>query len=104
MKDNTLGPFDLKTSEKSDSVLINGSGPLSIQPIVTNLCGSPTYTVEASNDKVNFLPYDPLSTDVSLEDSIQINYEKISWKYMRISITSVPGASGQANFIFAYNG
>lgn len=104
MKNNTAGPLDLKTSQKSESVLIDGSGPLSIQPVTNNLCGAPTYTVEASNDKENFVSYHVLSTNTSIEDSIQINYKKIPWMYMRISITSVSGDSGIANFLFNYNG
>jgi len=104
LKTKTVGPLDLKTSQKSDTVLIDSTGPISIQPVVENLCGSPAYTLESSNDKENFVAYDPLSTDVSLEDSIQINYEKIPWKYMRISVASRTGDSGLASFIFVYNG
>ena len=103
MKENILGTLNLKTSQKSSEVLIDGSGPLSIQPVTSNLCGSPTYTLEASNDKLNFVCYDDLSTDVSLEDSIQINYDKIPWKYLRISITSRLGDSGSVKFLFNYD-
>ena len=104
MKLDNVGPLDLKTSQKSSEVFINSSGPLSIQPVVNNLCGAPTYTLEVSNDKINFLNYSDESTDLSLEDAIQINYIKIPWQYMRISVSSVLGDSGIANFIFSYNG
>jgi hypothetical protein len=103
LKENTIGPLDLKTSQKSSEVLINGSGPLSIQPVTNNLCGLPTYTLEVSNDKVNFCSYTNDSTDISLSRAIQINYTSIPWKYMRISITSILGDSGIANFIFSHN-
>ena len=104
MKINKTESLSLKTSQKTEEVGINGSGPLSIQPVVQNLCGTPTYTLEASNDKENFVCYDLLSTNVPFTYSLQINYEKIPWKYFRISINSKLGDSGSVVFIFNYQG
>lgn len=104
MKTRTTDPIELKTSQTTGEVFVNCSGPISIQPVVDNLCGSPTYTLEVSNDKSNFVAYDPLSTGISLEDQIQIDYAKIPWLYMRVSVTAALGDSGTASFIFIYNG
>ena len=102
MKLNPVGPLDLKTSQKSSEVLIDGSGPLSIQPVAQNVCGTPTYTLEVSNDKDEniFFVYDGLLINVLFGKSLQIDYEKIPWKYMRISISSKVGDSGIVTFIF----
>ncbi len=102
MKYKVLGPYDLKTSIKSDPVLIDGSGPLSIQPVAQNVCGTPTYTLEVSNDKDenSFVVYDSLSTNVLFGKSLQIDYEKMPWRYIRISTNSRLGDSGEATFIF----
>lgn len=98
-----VGPFDLKTSQFSDGVITNLKGPISIQPISSNVCGSPKYSLQVSNDKVNFTNYDPLSTDLDVTDVIQIDYATFPWKYLRLGISSNVGDSGTVLFLICYN-
>ena len=87
----TTSTLNLRSGSKiSSAITLDGKGPLSIQPILTNVEGSPTYTVEVSNDSdVNtFTPYNTLSTNVDITDSIIITYNGIPWNYMRFVVTS----------------
>lgn len=104
MKVKTLGPIVLGTSQETDAIVIDGSGPLSVQPVLFNNIGSSTYTIQVSNDKENYTDYNSMSTDVSVEDSVQIHYSQIPWKYMRMSVSSKDGDSGQLTFVVSHSG
>ena len=101
MKQYTTDQIDLKTSQVTEEILINGAGPFSIQPVVSNLCGSPTYTLEVSNvdDEDSFRPYGASASGKDLTDNIQSDYEKFPWKYIRLScVNTGPTDSGLVIF------
>ena len=90
MKEAVTGEIDLKNSQKTEPVLVSGVAQFSIQPVVSNLCGSPTYTLEVSNlkDDGTFIPYDITTTDITFDKSIQSDYDRFPWKYLRLSCNS----------------
>jgi hypothetical protein len=109
--------IDLKTSFKTEGINILKGGVMTIQPIpVENVCGTPTYTIQVSNDKGTddrttdreddgrYVNLSPLSTNVSFEDAIQINYNPFPWRRMRICTNSKQGDSGKVNFIIMIAG
>lgn len=96
----TTNEIDLKTSQVTEAVLIDGGGQLSIQPIVSNLCGAPTWTLEVSNvkDDESFVKYDVTTTGILFTKTIQSDYLVFPWKYLRLSCTSRIGDSGLVIF------
>lgn len=88
------------TSGETVPIEISGTGPLSIQPIRSNITGSPTYTLEVSNSKEldTFVTYNVLAEDVDIANSIQINHEIIPWKYIRLLTTAGVGGGGTVYF------
>ena len=87
-------------SQISSIIKIDGHAPLSIQAILTNVVGSPTYTLEVSNDldTNTFKKYDPLSNNIDITDAIVITYDVVPWKYLRLVVTPDVGDVGLIYF------
>jgi hypothetical protein len=95
-KDAETERVDLRTPFKTVGINIAGKGPISIQPIVTNLCGAPTYSVEVSNDDAegDYVTLDSTLCDLLLTKGVQIESQPLPWKFLRISTSSLEGDSG----------
>jgi hypothetical protein len=96
---NTL---DLSVTSSTFRMQVLG-GPISIQPIIENLVGLPTYSLEVSNDKQNantgsFACFSRITTNLNIEDLIQIADGQVPWEYIRLTVTTVSGASGNVSF------
>lgn len=79
----------------SDSLKVEQTYAWNISPSTTDLTGAPTYTVEVSNNDVDWYSYDDLFTDIALTKAVES--EAISFLYVRVAITS-NGATGSAEF------
>lgn len=88
---------DLSRTGSTASVLVY-SGPISIQPVTTDLRGVPTYTLEVSNDAVNYICYDDTTTEAPIDKAIQINYNGFPWRNFRLTVNFVTGSSGSVRF------
>lgn len=98
-----VNDIDLSVGGNSDPIELNGTGPISIQPVeVLPISGNPKYTVEVSNDGKAFVDYHKSATDVAIDDSIWIGYENIPWQFMRISISAT--GTGTVRFKLYING
>jgi vacuolar-type H+-ATPase subunit D/Vma8 len=100
----TLESIPLNRNSVSESFTVKGKGNLSIQSVVSNLVGTPTYTLEVSNDDDNFVEFDPLSTNVSFEDSIEIDSSVVPWIHMRARIDALSTDGGSVIFKINFNG
>ncbi len=87
-----LLPFDLSADGYTNNYHIHGARPFSIQPTVESLAGNPTYTLEVSNDGINFIEFDKTTTKLDMTDQIQSNYSVFPWEYFRLAITSNAGS------------
>lgn len=101
MTTRTTTRLDVSMSSSTDNLPIY-SGPISIQPILDSITGSPTYTVEVSNDGLNFTSYTASSRNVSIVNSVEITYEKIPWKFIRVTVS--PSGTGYVYFYISQGG
>lgn len=70
-----------------------------ITPITTGLTGgTPEYTVEVSNDNINWFEYNNLSTDVSVDDAVCDDH--LTFIYMRIVHQSKGATGGTVEYVF----
>ena len=78
-----------ETSEALDSCF---NYVWSLSPLISGITGTnPTYTVEVSNDGVNWYEYNNLSTNVDIIDAVDDNH--LSFTKMRI-VHDATGTSG----------
>jgi len=81
----------------SDKMMLEDNYIWNITPVaVSPITGSPTYTVEVSNDGENWLHYDTKYTGLAITSAPEV--VGISFLYMRISVIS-NGADGSVSFI-----
>jgi hypothetical protein len=92
-----VNEYDLSVSGVTLKVPLNRRGPISIQPVLVALTGTPTYTVEVSNDGTDYVEYHPTATNIDIDCSIWIAYDIIPWAFLRFVITS-GGATGTVRF------
>lgn len=85
--------LDCTKVESTDGVELLSSGILTIQPIGT---GTGLATLEVSSNNVDYIPFDPLTTNYDLTEPMTI--EMCSWRYWRI--TTIGGGTGLMSFIF----
>lgn len=96
-------PLDVSVSSSTESIEII-DGPMSIQPVLDQVTGNPTYTVEVSNDGANFVSYTRSSTNVAVTKSIEITYGEIPWEFVRLSVTPGGGSTGNIYFYVTQGG
>lgn len=98
--------INLKNSEATRGLLVGGSESLSIHPIVSNICGAPTYSVEVSNDdrEGDFKVLDDDLCNVAIDRPIYITYNPFPWKFIRFVTSSVLGDAGNVVFKVGLNG
>lgn len=94
----TLEAIPLNRNGVTESFTVKSKGHFSIQSIVSNLVGAPTYTLEVSNDDENFTEFDDLSTGILFADSIQIDSSVVPWINMRIRVDALSTDNGSATF------
>ena len=88
---------DASVSETSESLKSWYKYEWSLAPIITGLSGAtPTYTIEVSNDNVNWFEYNNLSTDVSIVDAVDDNH--LAWIFMRIVYDKGTESTGTVEF------
>ena len=69
----------------------------SLVPILTGTTSNDaTYTIEVSNDNVNWFEYNNLSTDVSVEDAVDDIH--LAWIYLRIVYNAKTESTGTIRF------
>lgn len=105
-----LDSIDLSSNSFSERIDLEGVNVLSIHPIVKNLLGSPTYTIEVSNDdgnsdviptledQENYFVMSPSLSNLNIQSTINIDLTLIAWRYMRIKINSSINDSGIVEF------
>ena len=88
---------DASMSETSGSLRKCFKNVWSVAPITFgNTSGDATYTIEVSNDDINWFEYNNQSTDVSVADAVDDNH--LSWVYMRIVYDSKTETTGTVRF------
>ena len=88
---------DASVSEVSQSIRSCYKYEWSIAPITAGLTSAKgEYTVEVSNDNVNWFEYNNLSTDVSIEDAVDDIH--LAWVYMRIVYDAKTESTGTVQF------
>ena len=60
---------------------------MSIQPVATDITGNPSYTLEISNDGINFCDYTRESSNLKTTSAIEILSNHIPWRYVRLTVT-----------------
>lgn len=84
-------------SETSESIRSCYKYEWSIAPITAGLTSAKgEYTIEVSNDNVNWFEYNNLSTDVSIEDAVDDIH--LAWVYMRIVYDAKTESTGTVQF------
>ena len=88
---------DASVSETSESLKSWYKYEWSLAPIQSGVTGgNPKYTIEVSNDDINWFEYNNLSTDVSIDDAVDDNH--LSWVYMRIVYSGTGVSAGTIEF------
>lgn len=84
----------------TDSKKFELSYEFCIQAILSSLTGTPTLTLEASNDNINFVVYNPDAKDIDLTNTDnQIIYDdKFPCLYLRLKYVA-NGNNGTISFI-----
>lgn len=89
--------LDLSINSSTSPISVVG-GPISIQPVVENLVGVPTYTLEVSNDEVNFSCFHRISTNLTVDTPIVIQEGSLPWAFLRLTVTTDVGVTGYVRF------
>jgi len=90
---------DASVSETSNSVTNCYKYEWAVAPVTSGLTsGDATYTIEVSNDNVNWFEYNNLSTDVSIVDAVDDNH--LAWIYIRIVYDAKTETTGTIEFNF----
>ena len=103
MKESDSNTLDLSVDSETLRIFVEG-GPTSIQPIIENLVGNPTYTLEVSNDDSDtaeggtYTCFNRTTTNIAIDTPIQIAYGYLPWKYMRLKVTTDVGVTGSVKF------
>lgn len=71
------------------------STPFSISLTNTVVGGSPTFSVEVSNDAIQSYPHSAAATSVAINSAFEAS--DIGWKYVRVKYTNVAATSGVVN-------
>lgn len=88
---------DASVSETSDSVQSCYKYEWAVAPITSGLTSADgTWTIEVSNDDVNWFEYNNLSTGVAIVDAVDDNH--LAWIYMRIVYDAVTETTGTVSF------
>ncbi len=88
---------DASVSAVSNSLRACYKYQWSLYPIylgLTSLDG--TYTIEVSNDNLNWFDYNNLSTDVNIVDAVDDNH--LAWIYIRVVYTANTETTGTVEF------
>ena len=88
---------DATVSETSQSIRSCYKYEWSLAPIKTGLTNfSPTYTIEVSNDDLNWFEYNNLSTGVNIVNAVDDNH--LAWVYMRVVYNAQTETTGTIEF------
>lgn len=89
--------LDLSINSSTSPIRVIG-GPISIQPVAEDLVGSPTYTLEVSNDEVNFSCFHRISSNLTVDTPIVIAEGHMPWRNMRLTVATDVGVTGYVRF------
>lgn len=87
---------DASVSEASQAIKITYKNFWSLIPVIAGLDASPTYSIEVSNDNVNFAPYNALTTNAAIDqpfDDVHFNF-----LYMRVNYAAAGTTTGTVAF------
>jgi len=88
---------DATVSETTQSISSCYKYEWSLTPIKTGMTElTSTYTIEVSNDDVNWFEYNNLSTDVSIIDAVDDTH--LAWIYIRIVYDAKTESTGTIEF------
>jgi len=87
---------DASISEASESLELCFNSGWSLTPVSSGLGGSPTYTLEVSNDNTNWFSYEEASEDVSIEDGLDDTHQ--AFLYARINYDAFNNNTGTVSF------
>lgn len=76
----------------TDSIPICENYKWAFEAIPVGLDGSPTYTIEVSNDNATWKNYDALAVDVAIIDGLDDTH--LPWQFMRVVYTAVDNTTG----------
>ena len=84
-------------SETSEAIQSCYKYEWAVAPIVAGLTSEKgEYTIQVSNDNINWFDYNNLSTDVSIEDAVDDNH--LAWIWMRIVYDAKNETTGTVSF------
>jgi len=87
---------DASISEASESLELCFNSGWSLTPVSSGLDGSPSYTLEVSNDNVNWFSYEEASKDVAIADGLDDTHQ--AFIYARINYNAVDNTAGTVEF------
>ncbi len=87
---------DASVSEASISQAICYKYGWSIAPIIAGLDQDPTYTIEVSNNNVDFYPYDTPVVDADIAQPFDDVH--LDWLYIRINYNAQTNTTGTVEF------
>ena len=87
---------DASVSEISAALQICFRQLWSLQPAVIGLNGSPTYSIEVSNDNITFNPYDVTTEDAAITQGFDDTHFNFLW--VRIDYKEVDNTTGTVKF------
>ena len=70
----------------------------SLTPISAGLDGSPTYTLEVSNDNINWFDYEDLAQNVAIENGLVDTHQ--AFVYARINYNASGNTTGTVQFTY----
>jgi hypothetical protein len=87
---------DASLTEASISQAICYKYGWSIAPIVAGLDSTPTYTIQVSNNNVDFFPYDLQTVDALIGQAFDDTH--LDWLYVRINYDAQLNTTGTVEF------
>ena len=87
---------DVTVSEASELLESCSNYVWNVSPSVTGLSGSPTYTIEVSNDGTTWFEYATEFTGVDIDDAVEDT--QLSFKYMRVNHIAGTSTAGVVTY------
>lgn len=92
---------DANVSEASASQSICFRHQWSIAPVVTGLNAVPAYTIEVSNDDVNWAAYSSEADGADIDQPFDDDH--FAWSYIRINYDAKTNTTGTVEFEIRFN-
>lgn len=100
-----LGPITIASSQSlaasfnSDSTVVSNEDVVSYQINITTSNSTGTFYLQGSNDNSNWVTIGTAGTAAAANDSIIVDFDDISMKYVRISYASTIAGTGTCDIL-----